>query len=375
MSIVMVDDVHPAPAPAAALDVTGFKPGVFFSMPEEEYHSIPALSASGIKNLRMSPLDFWARASWLNPNYDEENEDNGDSFAQILGRAYHKRILEGLDAFQQSYALAFDPSMFKGALKNADEIKGALRAHKERGVEGIKLTANKDDLISQLLSVEPTAKIMDVIEDGYLKHHEGKTFIPAKYRDQIELAAAMIERDPELGKLFRGGAPEVSVFFNCRDTGIPCKARFDSLKPRGITDLKSFANKMGLPVDVAIAREFANNRYAFQAAFYLDAATYIAPLIKAGLVYGEASPEMMRGLAAGHPKTFTFVFTQKGVAPIARGRRFLPGSTIFTLAKAKIDDAKLLFRQCMDHYGKDPWVSPAPIDDFRDEEVPLYATD
>ena len=33
--------------------------GFYFDLPEDDYHAIPALSASGIKNLLISNPDFW----------------------------------------------------------------------------------------------------------------------------------------------------------------------------------------------------------------------------------------------------------------------------------------------------------------------------
>ncbi len=99
--------------------VPTFQEGVFFGMAEDHYHAVPALSASGVKNLRMSPLDFYMRAPWLNAHYEADNDEPEDSFAKVLGRAYHKRILEGREAFIACYAPAFDPSAHKGALGGA----------------------------------------------------------------------------------------------------------------------------------------------------------------------------------------------------------------------------------------------------------------
>jgi hypothetical protein len=44
----------------------------------------------------------------------------------------------------------------------------------------------------------------------------------------IEIAAAYIEKDPELSRAFLGGAPQVSVFW-IDEYGVSCKARFDYL--------------------------------------------------------------------------------------------------------------------------------------------------
>lgn len=345
-----------------------FAPGIHFGLSEDEYFSVPALSASGVKNLRMSPLDFWARARWLNPSYEDDNEE-ADSFARTLGKAYHKRILEGREAFLNCYAPAFDPTQHKDALDGADAIKDALRKQKEAGAD-VKLSGKKADMIANLLELDPAAKIMDVLRDTYEADHEGKIFLPTKIMYKIELSAAMIERDPELRKAFSGGMPEVSIFWTCPTHGIPCKARLDYLKPKAIVDLKTFANKNGYPIGRAIDRELGYNRYPIAAAWYYEAADQIKDLIHAGKVYGDAPHEYLGALHAGHEKTFVFVFQQKGVAPIARGRTFPRSLTNCLLATAQCDAAKQVYRQCSEAFGTDPWLTSEPITAFDDATIP-----
>lgn len=345
-----------------------FAPGIHFGLSEDDYFSVPALSASGVKNLRMSPLDFWARSRWLNPAYEDDNEEP-DSFARILGKAYHKRILEGRCAFRFAYAPAFDPADHKGALDGADEIKEALRKHKDQGAN-VKLSGKKAEMIANLLELQPSAKIMDVLQETYEADHEGKTFLPQKYMDKIELAAAMIEKDPQLAKAFTGGYAEVSVFWICPTIGVPCKARLDYLKPKAIVDLKTFANKSGYPISRAIDRELGYNRYPIQGAWYYDAADQLAGLVKAGLVYGEPEPSFLQALAAGHEKTFLYVFQQKGVAPIAIGRTFARSLTNCLLAQAQCEAAKQTYRTCVETFGADPWLVPEPITAFDDATIP-----
>lgn len=345
-----------------------FAPGVHFGLSEDDYFSVPALSASGVKNLRMSPLDFWARSRWLNPAYEDDNEEP-DSFARVLGKAYHKRILEGREAFLGCYAPAFDPENHKGALDGADEIKEALRKHKEQGAN-VKLSGKKADMIANLLELEPTAKIMDVLQEMHEGEYEDHTFLPQKFLDKIELAAAMIERDPNLSKAFTGGMAEVSVFWTCPIIGVPCKARLDYLKPKAVVDLKTFANKNGYPIGRAIDRELGYNRYPIQAAWYYDAADQIAGLLKEGLWYGDATAGFIAALAAGHEKTFLYVFQQKGVAPIAKGRTFPRSLTNCLLAQAQCEAAKQTYRTCSETFGTDPWLVPEPITAFDDATIP-----
>lgn len=363
----METDIHPSPEPILT-GVEDFAPGIYFGMSEDDYFAIPALSASGIKNIRMSPLDFWARARWLNPGYEDDNEEV-DSFVRILGKAYHKRILEGREAFLNCYAPTFDSSAHKGALEGADDIKEALRRHKEQGAN-VRLSGKKADMIANLLELEPTAKIMDLLRDTYEEDHEGKAFLSQKVLDKVEMSAAMIERDPELRRAFTGGMPEVSILWICPTHGIPCKARLDYLKPKAIIDLKTFANKNGYPIGRAIDREMGYNRYPIQGSWYYEASDQIAGLMDKGKVYGDAPHALLSALHANHKKTFVYVFQQKGIAPIARGRTFPRSLTNCLLATAQCDAAKQVYRQCHETFGADPWLTSEPITAFDDSTIP-----
>jgi hypothetical protein len=91
--------------------------GVYFGLDEYQYHSALALSASGIKSLRVSTLDWYMRSP-LNPLPRDEEERE----ARIIGRAYHRRICEGRAAFEASYYSALDPAQYPGALRTNEEL-------------------------------------------------------------------------------------------------------------------------------------------------------------------------------------------------------------------------------------------------------------
>lgn len=340
--------------------------GIYFGLPMEEYHAAEALSASGVKNIRMSPLDFWAR-SWMNPKRDEDESE--DSIAQMLGTAYHKRILEGRSAFAACYAPSFAPA--DGIyLDTVEDLRNALRTHEAR------VGGNKAELITRLLEIEPNTLIFDVARDGYEKMHAGKTFLHQDTLDRIELAAAMIEKSPTLGKAFTGGMPEVSVFWTCYKTGIRCKARFDYLKPKAIVDLKTVGAKSQYPFPRTVEREIVYNRYPIQVAWYYEAADYIAEFVREGKVsWLEAADDKfhtnyMRALQDNHEKTFVFVMQQKGIAPIALGRSLPRSSTHVTIAAAQCDTAKGMYKEYMEKFGTDPWLTSEPIEVLDDANLP-----
>lgn len=350
-----------------------FSPGIYFGLPEADYHSVFALSSSGMKWLRCSTYDFWVRSP-LNPNLAQVLEEEPETVAKSLGSAFHARLLEGPRVFCERYAPQISKADHPGALDTNDEMKAWLRARE------LKLSGNKSELIERILAADPTARIWDAIEDGYRKEHEGMEFLEPRAIEKIEIAARMIEGKPDLKDTFRDGMPEVSVFFICQHTGVPCKLRIDYLKPRQIGELKSFSNLQQRDIGEAIVREFANRRYALQAAWYLDAMPYMKALIKAGMIHGDVSPDFLKAILAHPPTHVKYVFIQKGVAPVARGKIFEPmaGSTemnTYAIAKARNDTMKQVFKECLDTYGEEmPWIDTVPTSTFLDEEIPDYAT-
>lgn len=349
--------------------MTDFREGIVFGMDEDDYHAVPALSASGVKHLRQSPLNFWAQ-SWLNPAPEEE--DREESFARIVGRAYHKRILEGRDKFVRCYAPELEKSAYTDLLVTMDDLRGELERL------GLPKTAKrKDDAISRILEANPTARIWDALQDGYIKSHEGKVFLPQRLMSKIELSAAMIERSKKLGSAFRGGEPEVSIFWIEPKTLCPCKARVDYLKPKAIVDLKTFENTLGREVGRAVDVEFANRRYGGQAVWYTQAVEAAIGLILEDKVEGDVSSEFLAKLMHANPaeRKFLFVFQQKGPAPIARGKILNRHSAVFQIWEAHLEANRRTFMEYLSKFGTEPWVDDADIEEFQDDELPIWATE
>ena len=337
--------------------------GIYFGLDEGEYHAAHALSASGIKWLRISPLDFWARSS-MNPEREPEEE----SQAKVIGKAYHKRIAEGRAAFLASFAPEVDPKDYPTALRTVDDLKEAIA-----GLGAKPKGKSKGDLIAQLAALDPTAKVWSLIEADHAAIHDGRTMLPADLIRRIEISAAMIEKHPDLRKAFTGGYPEVSIFWTDPEYGIPMKARLDYLKRAAVVDLKTFENVNGMPIDKAIARTIANYKYHIQAKLYLEAVRQAKRLIREGKVFGEVEPAFLEAVQKSNAHTFMFVFQQKGVAPIARGV-ILPSITL-DIGQVEIDDAKRRYAECRETFGAEPWVDGSPVREFDSTEFPAYLGD
>jgi hypothetical protein len=71
---------------------------------------------------------------------------------------------------------------------------------------------------------------------------------------------------------------------------------------------------------------------------------------------------------------FYFVFQAKGLAPLARAKKFTRGS-LWSCGEVAIDEAIRRFRHFMELYGELPWVDQEPIGEFLDDHFPAYTTD
>ena len=365
------------------------EPGIYFNMPEADYHAVPALSNSGIKALASSPMLFWAR-SWLNPDKEEEDKEH-----RILGNAYHCRILEGRQTFEKRFAVSLDRKDYPDALSTNDEIKAAIYEAGERPVSvvptgGTKVSASgkespitraakKEDWIEQLLKIDPAAQIWDEIVLDHAGDHAGKAMIGQDQWKRLEIAAYMIDRDPELTKAFSGGHPEVSLFWHCSRTGVPMKARVDYLKIRAMVDLKSFGNQRERSIERAIAYEIAGYHYNIQPSVYFEGAEEVRKIVRergAAAVHGLVDPTWaLQWAKHTEPDRWLFVFQQKGPAPVTRGLWYPRGGSTKTITDEIVRRQKLKFREYARTFGVEPWLDIEPIYDLADEDIPPFATE
>lgn len=364
--------VTPPPEPPFDLSTLGLPPerilapGVYFDLPDAEYHAAFGLSYSGIKDFRVSPYLWWSKSP-LNPRLERVMAEEGSSEAKTLGQAFDARIICGRDYFNARYAQELTHADHPGDLRTMDDMKAWLES------VGLKKTGRKDELIERIQAADPTARIWDVTLDGYRQKHQGKQFLSADWMERIELAAALIEKHPELSKSLQGGAPQVSVIWNCEVTGIPMRARFDYIKQKMIVDLKTFEPRGDLPLDAAIGREIGFRKYYIQAAVYLEAAAQIPAFIQSGQVFGTAPDGLLEKLTKHPAKAFSWIFQIKGVAPQAFGYMLPEASVLWSIGNSEVDNAKHLFRAHLDRFGADPWIDPVGFRNLDDSNVPAWA--
>ena len=204
--------------------------GIYFNMPDVQYHAIDALSASGIKKMMVSPLTFWTET--YDPSYIRR-----ESLPMTKGKAYHKRILEGKEAFENSYVPRLSKEDHPNALDTQAELKDYCKSR------DLKVSGTKPELVGRILEVEPKMgeNIFSLMMDKFNTEHSHQEHLHKSDFNEVEKAALILEQS-ELAMHFTSGMPEVSIIWTDELTGIKCKSRLDYLRHDLIPDLKTFSN-------------------------------------------------------------------------------------------------------------------------------------
>ena len=375
--------------------MTEITDGIFFDLPDAEYHAVERLSASGIQRLCVSPATFWA-SSHLNP--DRPDEDEEQTKAQQLGKAYHCARLEP-ERFAVEYCREIDKGDYaaiEGVLWNGTEVGEALG---ERGETKKRAGESVEEQCERLEAIGYPHPLWPLEKARWQADLNGRIPIPAKYYDDIERDMERIQRSADIHALLSGGEPEVSIFWTDR-YGIKMKARIDYLKPDSWSDFKTIDNTRGLVLAQALANAVRYNRLYVQAVVYREAVEAIrtGPLVMdhTGLTKERAAiigaiRERAEELAC------YFIFQEKNGVPNLLAREFpffaVPlnnetwsaGATAEQIATAEaaqrtrtglfnrglqdIDHAKREFMTYSQIYRPgQPWAPPDPIGEFSDAD-------
>lgn len=259
-----------APTAPAAASPAPLPPGMYDQLPADEYHRDPALSASGMKLLLDPGCPALYRHDRDNPQPPKATFDFGHAAHRIvLGDGAKLRVLDYDDW----------------------KTKAAQQAKREAREEGAIPLLPQD-------------------------------------MDRARAMAAAVRAHPLAGPLFRGGRPEVSLFFKDPVTGVSLRSRLDWLddQRRGraiMTDLKT----IGTGVDLE----------------HIERAIYDYGYHVSGVQYEEAVKAL--GLAAEDAVT-TLVFVCKEPPFLVRVVQ-LPFDAI-KVGRAKRRAAINRFKECSD---------------------------
>ncbi len=313
--------------------------GIYFGLGEDVYHGQRRLSASGIKQLRISPATFWAD-SWLNPSPKvlTEDQQRRQELAKVLGRAYHAARLES-ETFHERFVRLLDKADFDGVegfvaggTAYGDAL-GALGETKKRAGESVADQAERlAAVIAELIGGDEPGQglpegftagpIWDVELAQWEAERGGRVAIPALNWAEILQDMDRIAKVPEIHALLSGGFAEVSILWTDA-AGHRWKTRLDYLRADGWADFKTFANAVGKNVQQVIMESFRFNRYHVQAAVQRNALEAIRNgqlgtdhvRLRAQGEEGHRQMALIDGIAGREAMACDFIWQEKGGVP------------------------------------------------------------
>jgi hypothetical protein len=306
--------------PELEAPMTAHEDGIWFGLQEDEYHNDLALGSSDMKKLAFSPPDYWF-GSPMNPARKPQEQTDALKF----GKAMHLFVLEGPALFKAAYAPTEYPGNIKAGIKERKQIA-----------------------------------------------EEGKEPLKADEWERVQLAGTMIRSNPHIGRAFRGGEPEVSIFWTS-PAGIRKKCRIDYLKPKATVDLKSIRVSRNIPFPEACRRAIAEFRYDLQAEHYREGRVAARQLFADGAVTGDHDRGLLAAAMAEPDVPFVFVFYKAEGAPLTYGTVISPGSPILEGARIALDRADANYLEFMGKFGADlPWVLDEPLNELDMSEMPAW---
>jgi hypothetical protein len=198
----------------------------------EEYVKLPALNWSLLKHMAVSPKHF----------KHAETHPRPDTAAMALGRLVHFIALEA-DRVPLEFAMWPDEKDERTVVHWVDS-KGKAQSGPIGGRRGT--NAHK-----AWLEMQGDREVMT--ESGY--------------RTALAIRDA-VRSHPAAAELLTGGEAEVTLTWTDPETGLPCKARLDYLRPGTVVDLKTTSDIS----EWAFARTCAKYSYHGQHAFYTEGA-------------------------------------------------------------------------------------------------------
>lgn len=352
---------------------TTYKEGIYFGMPEEEYHEIPYFSRSMAEYMNVDAEEAWYHSPH-NPNKPIEEP----SPQMKLGTAVHSMLLEP-DVFENLYVTKPTYQDFSGKVildKNA-EIQDFL------GQVGEKKTGKKEDLINRALPyLDPkTHVIWDNVMSEFNREiaEHGKRELNEYEVDVLGGIKKSFEKRKEVKKILQEGYPEVTIIWKDEETGVMCKCRLDWVRIQAIGEVKTFSMKYKKRLEKAMKDTINYERYNVQFSVYQDALENIIKKVKTGKaeVYGEVDKDWLEKFLKNSVKQFFIIFARTQapyqVRAIELQRAYTDGAT----TNVYYSEGYNAFRQGLNKYaeylkkyGTDEWQDDNEIMVLQDEDIP-----
>lgn len=343
------------------------RPGVYFKLPWADYLASESLGSGAIKDLLISPEDYWY-------GHRDPQRERPETEAMARGRAYHTYILEGAETFHQEYAPKPDKADYPEAAVTMDDLKAICAEY------GIKAARSKAATIEALRDFDWTGEAWDEIKADLEEQAAGKTMIAGDDCTKIESMAKIVHGHDHIAVALEEGWPEVTFFVDIDDVAV--RARIDWLGPKWQVALKTFSNPNRTPIDKHIANRVAYEKYFVELVMY-------AEIIEAAKqlpddAFHDAPDGFVETFKASDPHQAMFVFlgtdtpcvrargmVRKGAARGIGGRDGTAWA--WEAGSAQFHEALRTFRQFRDQFGMDkPWRAREPIRYFQDTEFPPF---
>lgn len=380
-----------------------YKNGIYFGLDMDEYLAIERLSKSAIKQIRISPADFW-RGSWLDPNPPQltPEQQKYREKAKLLGTAYHCARLEP-EAFAERYVREISQADFAdadGFLTNGREIEAALadlgQPKKSKDDNGVL------DQAKRLKAAGYKHPIWHIEQAAWEGERGDRIALPAQDYDDILVDQARLQAIPKMQAMLSDGYPEVSILYDCPDTGQPMKARLDWLRADGWVEFKSFSNPNGKHLEQCLLDAVKYNRYYIDIACYHEAVEvvriqgldFFSNKEKFSAVQMAAQSELVLAIKdAPGPLPHKIIWQQKGGVPniLSRSLRLFDETAesmvakdegrhvstqptqLMMKARAEIKAAKRDFERYSEIYDRgDPWLPWDPDGEYTDLDFSPY---
>jgi len=348
-----------------------YKEGIYFKMPEEEYHNIPMASRSFLENILIDREDGWYYSAY-NPNKPVHETTP----AMQLGTAIHSMLLEP-DIFKKIYVQQPSWADYKGVeiLKDNKDLKAFLKKHGE-----IKLsTLVKAELVTMAETyLHPDTQIIwdNVIRDFKVNVEKyDKKILKQHDIEILDGIKESLELRPKIKKLLQGGYPEVVIIWEDEYTGITCKARLDYINIDSIIDLKSFSLKNKKPLGEFLDKEILYQNYNLQSSIYFDGLRSVIKKIrnKEAEVFGKIDQEWLSKFLENENKNYSIVFLRTQ-APyqileksLITAKQDLSKSLCFTQGIELFRRAVQDFILCQEEFKEKRWLNTetkSPNDDI-----------
>lgn len=337
--------------------------GIYVNLPMQAYQDDPALGSSDLKAILSNAVQWHARErnkAWriLNPPSEEE------SAATRFGTALHAAILEP-DLFSERYHLTPDAPNLPS--RKEDIYAGLQRIGASLPPKG----ADRETYVAfarqASLTIMDDWKTLQRIEAG------GREQLSKAWWNALTMLQAVFKRHPEATKYVRNGRAEVSVFWTDAN-GVRLKCRFDYLRVRTVSDVKSYALRDGPEPVQNFVGAVETYGYDFSAAHYMNLRTEAVPaLVAAGRVYdganiaeGELGPvsaadaDFFDQVAAWTSPTWWWLACLTMGFPEVDTVAFPSDLLQYSVAAFQVDQAKTTFIEYRDKFGEDgeeAWVA------------------